>query len=451
MNRLMFRGGEWTALRDDLIAPAPLESAAALIVGGGRFEGGMRLIVREIIRPAPDDYIARSPIEVSLTPMFLSRVLKRARLERAGVILAHSHPVQRRLAFSSVDDAAQQLLAPVLHFRCPQGPHGFLIAGPTGFRGRLFDIKGETTFTIDRIQEIGRSVRSYPTETDAEDPAPLPEVFDRNVRAFGAAGQRILNDLTVAVVGVGGTGSVVVEELARLGVGRLHLIDPEQVERTNLNRLMGAEQKDVDRPKVAVASEASQRAKRDIEVMTLPESVIDEPVARTLLDGDFVMCCTDSHGSRAVLNQIAYQYRLPMIDVGVRIDAREGVVAAMSTRVQMLAESLACLNCHSLLDPAAVRRDLLADSRSDPYFVGHFEPQPAVISLNAATSSMAVSMFLSAVTGFPGEARHLIGRPIEGSVRPVSSRSDPTCVVCAQDNALAKGDSWPMIWRQHES
>lgn len=114
-------------------------------------------------------------------------------------------------------------------------------------------------------------------------------MFDRNVRAFGAAGQRILNDLTVAVVGVGGTGSVVVEELARLGVGRLHLIDPEQVERTNLNRLMGAEQKDVDRPKVEVASEASQRAKRDIEVMTLPESVIDEPVARTLRDGDFVM------------------------------------------------------------------------------------------------------------------------------------------------------------------
>ncbi|MBZ9852076.1 ThiF family adenylyltransferase [Mesorhizobium sp. CA14] len=450
MNRLVFAAGEWSALRDGLLAHAPLETAAALIVAGGRFDGGMRLIVQDVIRPDPSDYIARSRIEATLAPAFLAAVLKRARLEGVGVILAHSHPEQHELAFSHVDDASQKILAPVQHFRCPAGPHGFLVAGPTGFRGRLFDASGETVSAIDRIQEISREVRNYAPDSRGGNHALLPDVFDRNVRAFGVEGQRILNNLTVAIVGVGGTGSVVVEELARLGVGRLLLIDPEEVEQTNLNRLVGARSADVGQPKVLVARDAAQRAQSELQVGAISGSIVDEPVARALLDCDFVMCCTDSHGSRAVLNQIAYQYRLPMIDVGVRIDARDEVVTAMSTRVQMLAEPLACLNCHPLLNPVSVRRDLLADVRSDPYFVGHFEPQPAVISLNAATSSMAVSMFLSAVTGFPGSARHLVGRPIEGSVRPVSSVPDPNCIVCARDNALAKGDSWPMIWRRHE-
>jgi hypothetical protein len=195
-----------------------------------------------------------------------------------------------------------------------------------------------------------------------------------------------------------------------------------------------------------VASRAAARARPGIAISAIEGSVLDERVARLLLDCDFVVCCTDSHGSRAVLNQLAYQYRVPMIDVGVRIDARDGLVTAMSTRVQMLAEGLACLNCHPLLDPTAVRRDLLLDKSSDRYIVGAAEPQPAVISLNAATSSTAVSMFLSAVIGFPGDARHLVGRPIDGSVRPVVASQNPTCIVCAPENALARGDSWPMIW-----
>ncbi|MER8982040.1 ThiF family adenylyltransferase [Mesorhizobium sp. M0152] len=450
MNRLVFAAGGWSALRDDLLAHSPIETAAALIVAGGRFDGGMRLVVRDVILPGPDDYMTRSSVEATLTPAFLASVLKRGRQDRVGVILAHSHPMQEELAFSRVDDASQKILAPVQHFRCPSGPHGFLVAGPTGFRGRLFDAEGETLFTIDRIQEVDRDVRTYERESGIRNQAPLSDVFDRNVRAFGLEGQRILNGLTVAIVGVGGTGSVVVEELARLGVGRFLLIDPEEVEPTNLNRLLGATPGDVGQPKVLIARAAVQRAQGEMAVEAIADTVIDEPVARALLDSDFVMCCTDSHGSRAVLNQMAYQYRLPMIDVGVRIDARDEIVTAMSTRVQMLAEPLACLNCHPLLNPVSVRRDLLTDVRSDPYFVGHFEPQPAVISLNAATSSMAVSMFLSAVTGFPGSARHLVGRPIDGSVRPVSSVPDPNCIVCSRGNALAKGDSWPMIWRRHE-
>ena len=65
------------------------------------------------------------------------------------------------------------------------------------------------------------------------------ECYERQVRAFGAQAQQRLGEMTVAVVGVGGVGSLVVQALAHLGVGRMYLVDPDTVSAGNLNRLVG--------------------------------------------------------------------------------------------------------------------------------------------------------------------------------------------------------------------
>jgi hypothetical protein len=148
---------------------------------------------------------------------------------------------------------------------------------------------------------------------------------------------------------------------------------------------------------------------------------------------------------------LAYQYLVPCIDIGIRIDADEGRIKSMAGRVQMLAPTLSCLQCNGFLDPEMVRRDLMSDVEraQDRYIVGDPQPQPAVISLNSTASSLAVTMFLAAVIGFPMKARnqnYIIG---EGAVRGVAAEPLKDCIVCsASRGALAKGDSWPMIWRE---
>src|SRR5206468_1741580 len=83
--------------------------------------------------------------------------------------------------------------------------------------------------------------------------------FDRQVRAFGAAGQDRLREMRVGIVGLGGTGSIVLEQLAHLGVRRFLLMDPDFVERTNLNRLVGSTESDVGKSKVEVATAYAKR------------------------------------------------------------------------------------------------------------------------------------------------------------------------------------------------
>ena len=68
------------------------------------------------------------------------------------------------------------------------------------------------------------------------------------------AAKRLANS-TVAVFGIGGVGSYIVEALGRAGVGRLILIDADTVEESNINRQLVALTDTVGRYKTDVARE----------------------------------------------------------------------------------------------------------------------------------------------------------------------------------------------------
>jgi hypothetical protein len=444
MNRLVFPDGEWINLRAKMRGHAPDEAAAIVLARPGRGREGVRFIASQTFFPQASDHVEQTSSKVVLQPGFIAGILKKARTDDLSFFLLHTHPFQDVPTFSHIDSSGEAVLAPALYGRAPRGPHGSIVIGNAGFCGRTLNADGSHRGPLPRIGEVGADVRVYCADQNDD---PISAVYDRNVRAFGREGQRVLGRLHVGVVGVGGTGSFVVEELSRLGVGRLTLIDDEVIETTNLNRVLGSVPRDVGRPKVRVLASLARRIRPDIGVRAVRASITREPIARRLLDCDAVFCCTDSHGSRAVINQIAYQYFLPVFDIGVRIDAEEGSVAA-TVRAQMLAPGLSCLACHPLLDPDAVRRDLMTDQarKADPYIVGFHEPQPAVVSINGTITSAAITMFLCAVTGLPSSTRHLVGRPLEGTMRAATSNPRTDCVVCGQGNALGRADSWPVMW-----
>jgi molybdopterin/thiamine biosynthesis adenylyltransferase len=224
------------------------------------------------------------------------------------------------------------------------------------------------------------------------------------------------------------------------------LIDPDVVETTNLNRLVGASLPDVGKTKVEVAATHADRINSNVRVEARRASVLLASVAEELVDTDFVFCCTDSQGSRAVLNQFAYQYLVPVIDMGVAIVASKNRISHIAGRTQMMAPGLGCSLCGTLLDPEAVRVDLLTDFEraADPYIVGLHEPAPAVISINATMASMAITMFLAATLGVPSQARLLNYNGVTGATRAAAITPHPTCIACSHSGALARANEWPL-------
>ena len=71
---------------------------------------------------------------------------------------------------------------------------------------------------------------------------------------LGSDSARKLEQTRVTIVGLGGGGSHIAQQLAHVGVGSFRLIDPQAIEASNLNRVVGATQAEVEanRPKVEI-------------------------------------------------------------------------------------------------------------------------------------------------------------------------------------------------------
>lgn len=428
-----------------LLRAAPNEAAAILLCHTHQTPSKRsRVLVREILDVPEQFYFEQKADRITIDPVFLAKGFKRARDEESSVVLAHTHPFSRWPEFSPIDDDGEARLIPVIFGRVDKRPHGSLVLGEEGFSGRLYS-QPNCAHPVDSMVMIGRDFRC---DTKNDSLVPVREAHDRNVRAFGAGQQRVQR-MRVGVVGLGGMGSIITEQLAHLGVRSLTLIDFDTLEESNLNRVVGASLNDVGAPKVELAERMVRRIHSGINVHALQESVLREATARKLLDCDLIFCCTDSHGSRAVLNQLSYQYLIPVIDTGVRIDALAGKISSVVGRVQLLSPGLPCLSCSGLLDSEQIRRDFLSDAerKADSYITGYSEPQPAVVSINGVVASLAVTMFLSAVAGVPSAGRHLLYLVIESVVRRIGGEPAPNCIVCSARGAFARADDWQMIWQ----
>jgi molybdopterin/thiamine biosynthesis adenylyltransferase len=435
-------------LRLDQVVSMQQEAAGAatetcfsgLTLPGGMRNGEQDYLVADL-HPAPEEaYAVRTPFAATLKPEFCSQLANLAQKQGAGVLLAHTHIGHHPLnEFSAVDDAGEPALAAYFNRRLPDRASLSAVITARKLIARRMG-RGEP----EQVVLVGADL-VMPTSGGVA----VDRKFDRQVRAFGKDGQVALSALTVAIVGLGGTGSVVAQQLAHLGVTRFILIDPDTVEPTNLNRLVGAAQSDIERPKVEVAADHIIRINPKAQCEVVQGDVTHPDVAAKLTTSDFIFGCTDSMASRAVMNQLVYQYFIPCIDMGVGIGTDAGAVTYIGGRVQMLTPGQACLVCTDKLDYEQVRQEMMTpEERSkDRYIVGEQVPQPAVISLNSQVSSAAVTMFLSAVTGMPARARMLTFDAMRGAVRPVAANPQPRCIVCSPDGALGQGERWSLPTR----
>ena len=157
-----------------------------------------------------------------------------------------------------------------------------------------------------------------------DDVARQPEVidprYDRQMRyrRVGAEGQRRLGSSRVVVVGVGATGGVIAETLARAGVGRLSLIDRDYPELVNLQRQTLYSEADVATgdPKAI----ASARRLREVASTVQIDPVVAElhaGNARHLLHGaDVIVDGTDNFAARYVINDTALLLGRPWVYCG---------------------------------------------------------------------------------------------------------------------------------------
>lgn len=452
-----FAEQHYRAVEAHLASKLDVEQAAFLICRVSRTKNELRLLVQDVIPVSDEDILEQSPTHMKIAPSAYVRAMKLANNSKACLLFVHSHPNDYP-HHSRQDDIEEEKLFRTAYVRIrTAGVHGSLVFTRTGISSGRVWLPDGTHTGIERMRIIGNRYQfCFPDAAEAE----IPQFFDRQVRAFGRDIQRLLARLRVGVIGVGGTGSCVAEQLVRLGVGTVVIADGEKFESSNVNRVYGSRVVDDTVEKVKIAERLAADVGLGTIIKTIPRSISYESVLREFRECDVLFGCTDDEFGRSLLTRLAIYYLLPVFDMGVKVDSADGVIRAIQGRVTTLMPGAACLNCRGRLRPDRVRAESIRAQAPDEaleleqegYIDQLADPAPAVVPFTTAVASSAVTEFLHRLTGCLGadrestEVLHLID---DTKLRTNRVDPSPHCY-CGDPKYWGRGDVKPFLdttWR----
>ena len=154
--------------------------------------------------------------------------------------------------------------------------------------------------------------------------------FSRTELLIGKQGIEKLNNSKVAIFGLGGVGSYVLEACARAGIGNFILVDKDEVDITNLNRQIIATRKTIGKPKVEVAKERILEINPEANVEIYQEFFM--PETKGILDEsiNYIVDAVDTVTAKIELVVRANKLNIPIISsmgTGNKLDPTKFEVA----------------------------------------------------------------------------------------------------------------------------
>ena len=137
--------------------------------------------------------------------------------------------------------------------------------------------------------------------------------YARNIPALTLEECRILGTKRILVVGCGGLGGHIIDQLARIGVGFLRVVDGDVFESSNLNRQFLSRMHLLGRSKARAAAEHVARVNPDIQVEAVEEFMTRQKVRTLIADCDIVLDALDNIPSRRLLAAACAEAGIPYV------------------------------------------------------------------------------------------------------------------------------------------
>lgn len=216
--------------------------------------------------------------------------------------------------------------------------------------------------------------------------------FSRTELLIGKEGIKKLQNAKVAIFGIGGVGSFVVEGLARAGVGNFILIDKDVVDITNLNRQIIATRDTIGKPKVEVAKARILNINPNANIEIKQEFFL--PSSNQILDDsvDYIIDAVDTVTAKIELVVRANKMNIPIIScmgTGNKIDPTKfEVTDIFKTEVCPLAKIM-----RKELRNRAIRNLKVVYSKEEPIKINteEYKQVPASISFVPSVAGLIIA------------------------------------------------------------
>lgn len=437
---LRMRVGHHRRLAALLRAAMPAESVAFLLCRRAPSADGVVFLVDEVIAVEPGAYAAQADDIASVAPLTMARIAQQARASNRVIVMAHLHPMTADgVEFSEADHLGNHRSFGFFHRRVDQPEHIALVWNAT-----LDECAGLVYLKDGRAETLSSAVvvdDDHWREFILWRQAPK-ERFARQAMLLGAVGQQLVGATKFAVIGLGGTGSLASLALVHHGARRLVLVDDEFLAESNLPRVPASTPADVKvRSKVDIARAYAMAHAPDIEVAALMQNVEHESVLPFLVGCDVIVVCTDNTTSRAYLNQLAQQYLIPLLDLGVQFAVGDaGAVANEIGRINLVRPGTPCLWCSGHINSERLAAESVPKAertREGSYLRGIDDPQPSMLAFNMEVVGRGMQILLGFVTRLFRQApdayeQRSFLKPRAGAmVRQVSKVRQSGCPICS--------------------
>lgn len=205
---------------------------------------------------------------------------------------------------------------------------------------------------------------------------------------LGETSEQDIKAAKVGVIGLGGGGSHVVQQLAHIGVAKYVLVDPDTIDESNLNRLVGGTLHDVlaNVAKVAIAERVIRSVVQHPEIDACKSKW--QEVVDALKGCDVIIAGVDSVIAKDELDKFCRRYLIPYIDMGMDVH-KVGGRYLIAGQVVLTTAGAPCLRCMGIVT------DELLTQEARKYGAAGGNPQ--VIWPNGVLASTAVGLFVQLI------------------------------------------------------
>jgi proteasome lid subunit RPN8/RPN11/16S rRNA G966 N2-methylase RsmD len=427
-----------------------LEAAAILLCSRS---SANRLLVKYVL-PVPHEVCkVRLPDKISWPGSAIESAIDIADAEHLSIILIHSHP-GGVFDFSTEDNDSDLKIIPCLYqaISAEDIVHGSAIMTPDkAIRARIYN----SDTSIDRVHFVVCSSDDIDIWTPSSN-----GTVQKIPMAFSSEMRQDLKRLTACIVGVSGTGSIVVEQLSRMGIGRLILIDFDRTEFKNLNRILNSTIEDAKAGcfKTEMLATKVFQHRDDIEISCINSTISCRDSIVAAGDADLLFCCVDSLEGRQICDQISMAFLQPLFDVGVTIPTRnsssgEPVIADVLGRIDYIYPGSPTLLDRCVYSPESLRNEYLRltapedfnNQVAEGYIKGIVDEAPSVITLNMKAASICVMEFLARRYQFRHEPNTLFNRVIFSVAESYEEHENHKNSELSPSEMMARGLKEPLL------
>jgi len=398
-------------------------------------------LVKEVIFPDENEMSIHSKAFVAPERFFQLAVYQIACRKKYALFDLHNHWFQKNPRFSEIDLSSALENAKFLAEHLPEIDFGLAVVNDqvNAYSGLVFDKSQNSFQPLEALEILGSPTEIFFNQEIAQEEK--QETYARHYLIPNWK-QKVLSDLKIAVVGAGGTGSIIIQALACLGVGErkgaIIIIDPDIIEKSNLSRIPYANENDIGKFKVKVAKNYIKQKNPKINVIAIPKSVQEEKVQSFLKQAHIIIGAIDSENARKILNQIATKAEVPYIDTGTEIIPEKNSFHA-GGQVRIVLPRKGCLICINGIDLAEASMEMLSEKTAQDYEKAGYirgtniTPTPAVIHLNGVISYLAISMLIKIIFGenIKGQ-RAIFYDQNKMSLVCADFEKNPKCVICSE-------------------